>query len=90
VTQLVVTNKSASSTSVNIQYHDEPILVVFGDDLMAVSFTHDRQTIDPRLVLTGLATGELQVTFEQELSDPRDFPKIRRVVSQTWRIVPKR
>jgi hypothetical protein len=88
-TSLTITSESTSPSSVAIEFAIEPVTVIFGDNLTSVKFMRNGEPIDPRLVLSGLATGELVVTFEQEWNDPRDWHIVRHVVSQTWRVVPK-
>ena len=61
-------------------------LVVFTKNLQAVKFLDlDGNPVDPRIILSMLASGVVQVVYSQETISLEDMPQ--RVKSQTWKIV---
>ena len=64
-----------------------PVTVTFDEDLACVRFWYEGRPVDPRVVMTGLAMGRLQVTFEQETGSYGHTPPRHYVRAQRWEIV---
>lgn len=65
----------------------QPILVFLTHGLSAISFMHEGKIIDPRIVLIGLARGEMRIEYEEQWHKPQGAFDAPYLQSQTFTIV---